>query len=294
MTEENEQGQRIGDWMSTYTGRKFWPMDPDYREIDILDIARALSMQCRYNGHVKKFYSVAEHCWLVSLACPEYPLWGLLHDASEAYLSDIIRPVKPYLQEYIEAEKNLMVAVCRRFALYPVMPQAVKEADNRILVDEARALLTCEGKDWNLPYEPLGAAIIGLPPEEAEKLFLHRFAQLTAGRQSGDIEGSPYTYQVSEEERAAFNALLEKYPEYAAAGGIQERKDLTLAALRPFCSFIDENLKTGNMSGKEFRIQVSKTMGTEFPNEYLPLVLARMYHEAITKSHALKMIEETT
>ena len=73
---------RKGNWMQTFTGRQFWPADPRADEIDIRDIAHALSMQCRYAGHCTQFYSVAEHCVLLANAIPEQKLWALLHDAS--------------------------------------------------------------------------------------------------------------------------------------------------------------------------------------------------------------------
>ena len=81
---------RNGSWLQTYTGIQFWPLDPRPEEIDIQDIAHALSLLCRFNGHCQRFYSVAEHSVHVStILAPEFGLWGLLHDAAEAYLSDI-------------------------------------------------------------------------------------------------------------------------------------------------------------------------------------------------------------
>ena len=81
--------------MVTYTGKEFYPLDPNPADIDIKDIAHALSNCCRFAGHIKSFYSVAQHSVIVSELCePENALAGLLHDASEAYLSDIARPVK--------------------------------------------------------------------------------------------------------------------------------------------------------------------------------------------------------
>jgi hypothetical protein len=87
--------KRKGDWMQTYTGRQFWPIDPRADEIDIVDIAHALSQQCRFAGHCKSFYSVATHSWHTSNVCnSENALWGLLHDAAEAYLVDLPTPIK--------------------------------------------------------------------------------------------------------------------------------------------------------------------------------------------------------
>src|SRR5690348_18006267 len=94
----------------TFTGRTFCPLDPKPEDIDIQDIAHALSCQCRFTGHSRKFYSVAEHCVRVSLlVSPDLQLAALLHDASEAYLSDVARPIKrlPAMAEYRRTEEAL-------------------------------------------------------------------------------------------------------------------------------------------------------------------------------------------
>ena len=108
-------------YITTVTGKHFDPMKPVDREIDIFDIAHALSLICRGNGHIKTFYSVAQH----SIACaeeafargctPVVVLGCLLHDASEAYLSDVTRPVKKDLPQYLQAENALQNAIWRRF-----------------------------------------------------------------------------------------------------------------------------------------------------------------------------------
>jgi 5'-deoxynucleotidase YfbR-like HD superfamily hydrolase len=127
-------------WIQTYTGKPFWPLEPELGEIDIVDIAHALSMQCRYSGHTKRFYSVAEHSVHISNSVsPENALWGLLHDASEAYLVDIPRPLKPYLPQYKEAETRCMMAIAKRVGLSWPEPAEVKEMDTRILFNERAA-----------------------------------------------------------------------------------------------------------------------------------------------------------
>src|ERR1051326_3663293 len=111
---------RVGDWMRTYTGVRFYPSDPRPDEIFIQDIAHSLSNMCRFAGHVKEFYSVAEHSVRVSLAChPDDALWGLLHDASEAYVVDMPRPIKraPFMHGYRLLEAKVSLAVCERFEL---------------------------------------------------------------------------------------------------------------------------------------------------------------------------------
>lgn len=172
--------RRRGDWINTYRGQQFWPLDPRPHEIHIEDIAHALSMQCRFTGHVHRFYSVAEHCVRVSERCaPSDALWGLLHDASEAYLIDVARPVKRSrpMRGYRKAEARLMRAVCKRFALWPEEPASVKEADHRMLVTEAQALMDLHPQ-WLFPAEPYEQSIIGWMPARAEAEFLCRFKQL--------------------------------------------------------------------------------------------------------------------
>ena len=109
--------------MNTYTGNKIDPMNMTASDISIQDIAHALSLTCRGGGHVSYFFSVAQHSincmneakargWSerLQLAC-------LLHDASEAYISDIIRPVKAHLSNYLEIESSIMNVILERFGL---------------------------------------------------------------------------------------------------------------------------------------------------------------------------------
>jgi hypothetical protein len=173
---------RHGDFMQTYTGRKFWPMDPRANEVCIRDIAHSLSLQCRYAGHCRRFLSVAEHSvliarWVRGQTDAQTALWGLLHDASEAYLVDIPRPVKPYLTNYKEAEAKVMAAVCQRFGLPLEMPAAVHEADERIIADELVNLVRMQ---WHARHDdPLGVRLMYWSPAEAEEEFLETFKALT-------------------------------------------------------------------------------------------------------------------
>lgn len=168
--------------MQTYRRIQFWPLDPRPEEVDIEDIAHALSMQCRYGGHVRHFYSVAEHSILVSRMVPrEDALWGLLHDASEAYLSDVIRPVKRFLTNYKAIENRLMAVICERFGLPPEQPESVTWADNAILADERERVMGGEIAPWRLEHGPTGVDIRCHAPVTARADFLHRFHQLTVG-----------------------------------------------------------------------------------------------------------------
>lgn len=135
-------------------------------------------MQCRYNGHVQRFMRVAEHCVLVSrLVSPENALWGLLHDATEAYVGDMIRPLKLHMPEYRAVEDRAMLAIAGRFNISPAMPAEVHEADSRILLDERAALLSEPPGDWGIRHEPFGIDVEGVGPDpraEGVPASLHR------------------------------------------------------------------------------------------------------------------------
>lgn len=166
--------------MQTATGRAFWPLDPRADEIDIEDIAHSLSNMCRYAGHCSEFYSVAQHSVLVSWLAPiKDALWGLLHDASEAYLVDVPRPVKPHLPGYREIEDRVMREVCAKFGLPEQMPASIKRLDRAILADEARDLMKSPPIDWGLTEPPLGIPIAPWTPSHARIAFLSQFKMLT-------------------------------------------------------------------------------------------------------------------
>lgn len=176
--------RRIGDWMQTATGRAFWPIDPRAEDIDIEDVAHALAHLCRYGGHCLRFYSVAEHSVLLAASVPpEDALWALLHDASEAYIVDVPRPLKPYLSDYQDAERRVMTAVCERFGLPEPWPDTVKEADRAILTDEMQQNMAAPPMPWSTAGTPLGVTLQFWSPPEAKLVFLDVFARLT-GRSS--------------------------------------------------------------------------------------------------------------
>jgi 5'-deoxynucleotidase YfbR-like HD superfamily hydrolase len=168
-------------WIQTYSGRRFTPTNPNPDAIVIQDIAHSLSMQCRFSGHVKKFYSVAQHSVLVSYICNhEDALWGLMHDATEAYLVDVPRPLKRSgkFDAYLEFEATMQIAICKRFNLPGKEPPSVKMADTLLLATEARDLMSPLRSDWIQPVEPLPFKIDPLGPQEAKNLFMKRFFEL--------------------------------------------------------------------------------------------------------------------
>jgi hypothetical protein len=176
---------RHGDWCQTFSGRKFYPLDPRPEEIFPEDLAHGLAMTCRFGGQSKRFYSVAEHCVRVSeLIDPRFAREGLLHDAAEAFIGDMIRPLKhqPEMVEFRKAESVIEIAVRVRFGLKqtPECWTAVKEADNRILVDEIGELMRVPSAYWERHenVRGFGASIQGWDPALSETLFLERFFEL--------------------------------------------------------------------------------------------------------------------
>jgi hypothetical protein len=176
-----------GDWMQTYTGIAFYPLAPRAEEIHALDIAHGISMQCRYNGHVSRFYSVAEHCVLIAEylldigASKQIALWGLLHDGTESYVGDMVRPLKKHMPDFSAAEDVVMGAIRERFGLeQETMPEGVRMADNRILLDERAALLRTPPQPWAVEgLTPLGVQISGWDPVVAKEMYLLLLEELT-------------------------------------------------------------------------------------------------------------------
>lgn len=170
---------KMAGWIQTYTGRKFWPLDPRPEDVAIEDIAHALSMQCRFGGHCLRFYSNAEHSVIVSHHCGSDGLAGLLHDGSEAYLLDMLAPIKGSMPDYKAAEKRCQAVVYQAFGLPEVTPADVKLADIRLLRTERMQVMQQTSDRWIIDdYEPLGVQISGWSPTVAEVAFLDRFEQL--------------------------------------------------------------------------------------------------------------------
>lgn len=154
--------ERNGNWFQTYTGKKFYVLDPRPEDICIEDIAHSLSLLCRFNGHIQSFYSVAQHsihvCNLfgklvagTDLDKKGFYLCALLHDAAEAYIGDVIRPVKYSIPQIKEVENNIERCVFECFDLqdhWPKVKDIVKQADRVMLITERRdLLLDGPGKD---------------------------------------------------------------------------------------------------------------------------------------------------
>lgn len=173
------------DFIETGTGIAFHFLEPKEDEIDIFDIANSLSNQCRYTGHVKKFYSVAEHCchlydYAKTKAKYHFEKFELktilLHDASEAYLTDIARPIKNHIPDYRKLEVRIEEVVASKFGIVYPYPAWVKEYDMRILLDEREQVMRPSKNVWAVDgQEPLGVNINFWEPSEAFLNFLARY-----------------------------------------------------------------------------------------------------------------------
>lgn len=179
LSHDNDNDRRKGDFIQTFSGAPFYPLDPRVSEVRVADIAHSLSLQCRYAGHCLRFYSVAEHSVLLARhVAAEHRLWALLHDASEAYLVDVPRPIKGDLVGYKAIEANIMTAVAEAYGLRGDMPAEVHEADVRICVDE-KAQNMAPGPMWGIDgLEPLDIKLQFWSPAEAEAAFLDLFAEI--------------------------------------------------------------------------------------------------------------------
>jgi len=196
-----------GDWMQTFTGRRFYPNDPRVEDINIIDIATGLANCCRFAGQCKRFYSVAEHAVLVSQCVPaEHALAALHHDDTEAYLGDVTRPLKHAMKvaEYAGWEKiverfgvdrggffdELTTAyshmedatwrcIAEKFKLPFEMHPSIKEADNSVLLAERDVLFDKDAGHWAIVAAPVKVRIRGLDPMAARQLYLTRHQELS-------------------------------------------------------------------------------------------------------------------
>jgi len=175
----------------TYSGIDFDALHPTVEMISIKDIAYALSRTSRFCGHARVeggagLYTVAQHSTFVADFCNlEDKLWGLLHDASEAYINDVTNPVKHSgcMDAYLDIEENLMNVICDKFGLPHEMPDSVREADLRMLVTEERQFMVPHDPWYPgvVPYggEEYPVKIHVLTPRQAERKFKRYFHYLT-------------------------------------------------------------------------------------------------------------------
>ncbi len=180
----------------TSSGRKVDLLQPRAKDVQIEDIAHALSHICRWGGHTNRFYSVAEHCIMVSHMCSD-PRWGLLHDAPEAYLGDVVTPLKRFLDFYQRCEESWMRAIAEKFELPCTLPGDLAACDDFAALVEAETLIPTEPFLSQMPkgwpdYTALSAEVIQegrmwftfthaigpMSPRVVERAFLRRWEEV--------------------------------------------------------------------------------------------------------------------
>lgn len=184
--------ERKGGWICTQSGVAFYPLDPRAEDVRLDDIAHALSNKCRFTGHTRTFYSVAEHSvrgvWLGRrLRYPESVLRAfLLHDGSEAYLPDVARPIKAALTGFMEIEARVQAAVYEAFGIEVSAEDValVHKLDNIMLATERRDLMPARTASWVLAEAPDYARVAGWLPRDAAAEFLHTCHALAVGKRS--------------------------------------------------------------------------------------------------------------
>lgn len=162
-------------YISTYLGNRFYPLERRIDAIHIEDIAHGLAFQCRFNGQTRDFYSVAQHSLLVAdLVPPAQRRAALLHDASEAYVGDVVKPLKVLLPEYAAIEEEVTALIAEHFQIDFRDYHQIKRADLIALATEKRDLMPNSTESWSYlaGFEPLPARIQPMPPREAKAAFL--------------------------------------------------------------------------------------------------------------------------
>lgn len=163
------------DSMETYTGRCVLPLKLKHEDIDILDIAHHLSLICRFNGACKSFYSVAQHSIFVANILPkESKLAALLHDAAEAYMADVTRPIKYSIPRLKVLEERIECKILAKFECVGADWEAIKRADNVMLATEVRDLMK-RVDGWHLPEPPQEDEVVPWSALMAEVAFLNMF-----------------------------------------------------------------------------------------------------------------------
>ena len=168
--------------VSTKSGRRVALLNPSPSQIVIGDIAHGLAHQCRFNGQTSKFYSVAQHSVLVASILPrELRLAGLLHDASEAYLGDVVQPLKELLPDYQAIEAKFCEVLGMRFGVNLQHNDAIRHADLVVLATERRDLMPMDMADWSsiAGITPMSRTIKPMTPEAASAQFMEMFFTLT-------------------------------------------------------------------------------------------------------------------
>jgi 5'-deoxynucleotidase YfbR-like HD superfamily hydrolase len=168
-------------YVSTFSGNRFYPLEPRIDRVAIEDIAHGLAYQCRFNGQTREFYSVAQHSLIVaSLVPPHLRLAALLHDAAEAYLGDMVKPLKVLLPEFAAIEDQVSALIAAAFAIDFSEYDPIKRADLIALATEKRDLMPHSAERWAYldGVRALPEPIVAMSPGVAKQAFLEMYAAL--------------------------------------------------------------------------------------------------------------------
>ncbi|MES2018922.1 MAG: phosphohydrolase [Pseudomonadota bacterium] len=168
-------------YVSTFSGNRFYPLEPRIDHVAIEDIAHGLAYQCRFNGQTRAFYSVAQHSLIVaSLVPPPLQLAALLHDAAEAYLGDMVKPLKVLLPAFGAIEDQVSALIARAFDIDFSDYAPIKHADLIALATEKRDLMPHSAERWDYldGIVALPEAIVAMSPPQAKQAFLAEFGRL--------------------------------------------------------------------------------------------------------------------
>lgn len=177
ITDKNNTPQNYGGYIRTSKNRKFFFGDLENNEYDIEEIAHSLALQCRWTGHCRVFYSIAEHSVHVHNHVPSaFKKEALLHDASEGYVVDLSRPLKEFVPDYRKIQGKVEDVIARRFNVPYPMTEPVREADDRMLVTEWNNLFDATDILLGVKNEPYENCIEGWEPKTAEKKFLEAYS----------------------------------------------------------------------------------------------------------------------
>ena len=179
-------------YVSTFLGNRFYPLVPCIDHVAIEDIAHGLAYQCRFNGQTSQFYSVAQHSLIVASLVPtNLRLAALLHDAAEAYLGDMVKPLKVLLPAFAAIEDQVSAIIAEAFGIDFADYAPIKRADLIALATEKRDLMPHSAERWSYldGIRPLPQRIVTMSPGDAKREFLSQFARLrgAAGHVSSDL-----------------------------------------------------------------------------------------------------------
>ncbi len=181
MSDSNPSDMITTPYVSTYLGNRFYPLVPRIDHIAIEDIAHGLAYQCRFNGQTHEFYSVAQHSLIVSSLVPtDLRLAALLHDAAEAYLGDMVKPLKVLLPAFAAIEDQVSAMIATAFGVDFSDYAPIKRADLIALATEKRDLMPHSTERWAYldPIRALPERIVTMSPSLAKEEFLREFARL--------------------------------------------------------------------------------------------------------------------